>query len=134
MSWTMAVNEKILRSLKSAVTYLENSVSALDKKDEGLLADSVWHVAAELEYTLFLLSIKTQNESDAPKLKSNLEFKKADADSMLVEVKNLLNQTEEFVLSGRLQDAYKSAYAARHRVLKIKEDIAKKKREVPREK
>jgi hypothetical protein len=134
MSGIMAVDEKILKSLKSAAAYLENSALALDKKDEGLLADNVWHVAAELEYALFLLAIKTQNENDLSELKSNHEFKKADVDSMLVDVKNLLNETEKFVLSGRLQEAYKSAYAARHYTFKIKEDLAKKKREMLKKK
>jgi hypothetical protein len=134
MTGTMAVDEKILQSLRSAVTYLESSALALDKKDESLLVDNVWHVAAELEYALFLLSIKTRNESDVSKLKSNLEFEKADVGSSLVYVKNLLNEAEEFVLSGRLQDAYKSAYVARNCILKIKDDLAKKKREMLKEK
>ena len=124
---TMTIDEKILQSLKSAVTYLESSTFALDKKDESLLADNIWHVAAELEYALFLLSIKTLNESDVSKLKSNPEFEKADVGSSLVYVKNLLNEAEEFVLSGQLQDAYKSAYVVRNCILKIKDDLAKKK-------
>jgi hypothetical protein len=126
----MIVDERILKSLKSAMMYLENSTIALDKKDENLLADSIWHVAAELEYALFLLSIKIQNEIDVLKPKSNLESKKADVDSALVDVKNLLNQAEKFLLNGRLQDAYKSAYAARHCIFRIREDLAKKKREI----
>ena len=126
----MAIDEKILKSLKSAIAYLENSAFALDKKDESLLADSIWHVAAELEYALFLLSIKTQNESDTLKLKPSLEFKNADVDTMLADVKNLLNEAEKFFLNGRLQDAYKSAYAAKHCILEIREDLAKKKREI----
>lgn len=130
----MAIDEKIFKSLKSAVTYLENSAFALDKKDESLLADNIWHVAAELEYALFLLSIKTQNENDIPELKSNPKFEKADVDSMLIDVKNLLNETEQFVLSGRLQDAYKGAYAARHYIFKIRDDFAKKKREMLKKK
>jgi len=128
----MTVDEKILQSLKSAVMYLENSAIALDKKDGDLLVDSIWHVAAELEYALFLFSIKTQNESDTLKLKPSLEFKNADVDTMLADMKNLLNEAERFFLNGRLQDAYKSAYAARHCILKIREDLAKKKLEILR--
>lgn len=130
MSGTMTVNEKILRSLKSAVMYLENSAFALEKKDEEMLADNIWHVAAELEYALFLLSITTQNENGTPELRSKHRSKEADVDSTLVDVKNLLNEAEESVLSGRLQDAYESAYAARHCVLKIKDDLAKKRHEM----
>lgn len=134
MSGTMAIEEKMLRSLESAVTYLENSALALDKEDEDLLADNIWHAAAELEYALFLLSITTQNENGVTELRSNRGSKGADVDSALVDVKNLLKEAEEFVLNGRLQDAYGSAYAARHRVLKIKDDLAKKRREMLKKK
>lgn len=134
MSGIMALDEKILMSLKSAATYLESSTLALDKEDEGLLADNLWHVAAELEYALFLLSVKTQNENDIPRLKSNLGFKKADVDSKLVDVKNLLNEAEKFFLSGRLQEAYKSAYVARQRTLMVEDDLGKKKREMMKKK
>ena len=134
MNGTIVVDEKILKSIKSAVTHLEDSIIALDKKDEGLLADNIWHIAAELEYTLFLLTIKTRNENDIPELKADNESKKADVNSMLVDVKNLLNEAERLVLSGRLQDAYKSAHAARHYASKIKDDLAKKKREMLKKK
>jgi hypothetical protein len=119
MNGTMTIDEKILRALKSAITYLENSRIALDKKDGDMLTDSIWHVAAELEYALFLFSIKMQNEIKAPKPKSDLGSKKADVNSVLVDLKNLLNEAEKFFLSGRLEDAYKSAYVARHYVFKI---------------
>jgi hypothetical protein len=134
MSGTMAIEEKMLRSLKSAVTYLENSVLALDKEDEDLLADNIWHAAAELEYALFLLSITTQNENGVTELRSNRRSKEDDVDSALVGVKNLLNETQKLVLGGRPQDAYESAYAARHRLLKIKDNLAKKRREMLKKK
>jgi len=132
MNRTMAIDEKILSSLKSAIEYLENSAIALDKKDRDVLTDSIWHVAAELEYALFLLSIIMQNEIKALKPKSDLESKKADVDSALFDVKNLLNEAMKFFLSRRLQDAYRSAYVARHYVFKIMEDLAKKKLETLR--
>jgi hypothetical protein len=118
----MAVDEKISRSLKSAMTYLES-----DKKDGGLLADNLWHVAAELEYALFLLSFKTHDENCMPKMKSNLGSRKADVASALDGVKNLLIQAQTFFRSGRLQDTYKNAYVARQHALKIMDDLVKKK-------
>jgi hypothetical protein len=122
MSGIMAVDEKILRSLKSAITYLES-----DKKDGGLLADNLWHVAAELEYALFLLSFKIHDENCVPRMKSSLGSRKADVASGLYSIKNLLIQAETFFQSGSLQDAYKSAYVARQRALKIMDDLVKKK-------
>ena len=125
----MAINEKILNGLKSATTHLENSMLALNKKDEDLFAGSLWHVAAELEYTLFLFSITSQNERDLSKWRPNHE-PKIETGSILMEVQNLLNEAEKFVTNEKLLDAYKSAYIARHYVLKVQEDLAKKKRKV----
>jgi hypothetical protein len=49
-------------------------------------------------------------------------------------VGNLLNEAERFVVNERLLDAYKSAYIARHYILKVQEDLAKKKREMLKKK
>ena len=129
----MKINEKISKALKSATTHLENSILALNKKDENSFANSLWHVAAELEYILFLFSITFKNESDLSKWKPNPELK-SEIGSMLMNVGNLLNEAERFVVNERLLDAYKSAYIARHYILKVQEDLAKKKREMLKKK
>jgi hypothetical protein len=130
----MTINEKMSKALKSAAVYLENAILALDKKDENSFADSLWHVAAELEYALFLFSITFPNESNLLSWKRNRELGKIETGSMLAEVKNLLNEAERFVVKERLLDAYKSAYVAKHYVLKVQEDLAKKKREMLKKK
>jgi len=129
----MAINEKISKSLKSATTHLENAILALNKKDEDSFADSLWHVAAELEYTLFLFSITFQNEKDLSKWKPNPE-PKIETSSTLMEVQNLLNEAEKFIMNEKLLDAYKSAYDARHYVLKAQEDLTRKKRKMLKKK
>ena len=129
----MAAKEKISKGLKSATTHLENSILASNKKDENSFADNIWHVAAELEYTLFLFSITFQNERDLSRWKPNLELKN-ETGLMLMDVQNLLNETEKSVVNEKLLDAYKSAYIARHYVLKVQEDLAKKKRKMLRQK
>jgi hypothetical protein len=129
----LKINEKISKALKSATRHLENSMLALNKKDENLFADSIWHVAAELEYILFLFSITFPNESDLSRWKSNPELK-SETGSILAEVGNLLNEAERLVVNERLPDAYKSAYVARHCIIKVQEDLAKKKREMLKKK
>jgi hypothetical protein len=126
----MPINEKMSKALKSAATHLENSILALNKKDENSSDDSLWHVAAELEYALFLFSITFSDEGNSFSWKRKPELKKTETDSMLAEVKNLLSEAERFVVNERLPDAYKSAYVARHYVFKVQEDLAKKKREM----
>jgi len=130
----MTVDEKILKSLKSTISHLENSMLALNKKDESSFAGNLWHVAAELEYALFLFSMMFRNGSDSSKWKPNPELKKIETEPMLVEVQNLLNEAEKCMVEQKLLDAYKKAYIARHYILKAQEDIAKKKREALKKK
>jgi len=134
MSETMTINEKILGALKSATTYLEISTSALSRKDDDSFADSLWHVGAELEYALFLFSITSQNENLTSKLKLLSESKKDEIVSTLVDLRNLLEEAKRFVLNEKLVDAYKNVHVARQYLLKIKGDLAKKKREIVKKK
>lgn len=125
----MAANDKILKALKTAMKYMADSVSALKKKDENSFADSLWHAAAELEYALFLFSIMFQNENETAKWKPNPDLKKMETSALLTEAHGLLEDAEKHMASKKLLDAYKSAYVARHYLLKTQEDLAKKKRE-----
>lgn len=130
----MATNEKMSKALKSAKTHLENSMLAVDKKDEKSLSDSLWHVAAELEYILFLFSMSFQDESDTSMWKPSRELKKVETGPMLIEVEKLLNETKRFIVNERLRDAYKSVYIARHYIFKVQEDLTKKRRETTKKK
>lgn len=122
----MAVNEKVLRALRTATNYLEKSIEAFNQKNEVSFADNFWHVAAELEYALFLFSITFQNEN-SHSWKPNPE--KTDTKSVLEEVQNLLSEAEKSAVNEKLLESYKSAYIARHYIRKVQEDLAKKKRE-----
>jgi hypothetical protein len=109
-------------------------MQALNKRDENLFDGNLWHAAAELEYALFLFSIMFQNESSLLKWKPNAELKKTESGPTLIEAQNLLNKAEKFMVNEKLLDAYKSASIARHYMLKVHEDLAKKKREALKKK
>jgi len=109
-------------------------MQALDKKDDNMFGESLWHLAAELEYTLFLFSMTFQNESDRSRWKPNPEHKSEEIFPMLAEVKNLLDEAEKCMAAKKPLDAYKSAYIARHFILRVQEDLAKKKREALKKK
>jgi len=126
---TMATDEKISKGLKSAATYLEHSVRALDKKDGNSLMDSVWHLAAELEYALFMFSMALEDEKDKPKWRSNPRLKKIGVGSMLVVVQDLLKEVDKHMKEENLLEAYKKTDVARRYVLKVQRDFARKKRE-----
>ncbi|MCD6446296.1 hypothetical protein J7L49_05880 [Candidatus Bathyarchaeota archaeon] len=125
----MTANEKILKSLKSAMNYLESSVAALNKKDENLIADSIWHVAAELEYALFLFSIMFQDDVDKSKWKFNSKPQLIELDWTIKRVKELLSNAEKLATSKNFLEAYKEAYIARRYILEVQKSFAKKKRE-----
>jgi hypothetical protein len=131
---TMSVNEKILKTLKTANGYLEKSIEAVNKKDENLLTDSLWHTAAELEYALFLFSITLQNKNNTANWKQNPEPKKTDAMPNLKEVQSLLNEAEKCIANEKFLEGYKNVYFARYYTLKIQEGLAKKKREALKKK
>jgi len=131
----MTTEDKILKSLESAMIYLENSKLALNEKDENALADDVWHVAAELEYTLFLFSVTVQDENDKSKWKVNPKSKKLiEVSPTLIAVRDLLGKSETSIKNKKLLDAYKHAYIARHHILRLQKDFAKKKREALKKK
>jgi len=126
----MTTNEKMLRSLKIARTHLEKSMLALNKNAEDSFDKSLWDAAAELEYALFLFSMTSQSEADTSKRKPNPDLKKIETGSILVEeAENLLKEAEKSIANKELQNAYRSAYIARHYLLKVQENLAKKKRE-----
>ncbi|MGQ9530816.1 MAG: hypothetical protein ACUVQX_03750 [Candidatus Bathycorpusculaceae bacterium] len=130
----MTVSEKILKSLRTAASHIEKSMAALKEENENLFADSLWHAAAELEYALFLFSITFQDEDAASGLKLNPEPKKIGTMPNLDEVQGLLNEAERFMADGKPLESYKNAYVARCYMLKIEEDIVKRKREALKKK
>jgi len=131
---TVEAEKKILKALSAAAAFLDGSMLALDEKDDDSLADGVWHVAAELEYALFLFSIVVQDEIDKSKWKLRPKLAKAEAGLMLVTVRGLLDKAEECMGEGQLLDAFRRTYIARGCVLKIQKDLDRKKREAFRRK
>jgi hypothetical protein len=125
----MATDQKISEALKSAATYLENSIRALDKKDGNSLMDSVWHLAAELEYALFMFSMALEEEKNKLKWRSNPRLKKAEVSSTLVAVQDLLKEVDKHMKERNLLEAYKKTDLARRYVLKVQRDFNRKKRE-----
>lgn len=126
----MASNDKILKALESAANYLEKSISALSSEDENSFKEHFWHVAAELEYALFMFSLTFQEENtDKSKWKPNPDVKKDDVHNVLAKVRSMLDNAKRLLINGKFLDAYKDVYVARHCVFAVEEIFAKKKHE-----
>jgi len=124
----MQVDEKIAQSLRSAAIYVEKTTSALGKGDADLFDDSLWHGTEELEYALFLFSLRVQQETDTSKWKPRTENTKTEAGPLLESVRTILDEAEKSLSNGELLAAYKKAYAARQCLLGIQKGLARKKR------
>lgn len=129
----MDFDEKILGALKKAAEYLQAAIETLDKSDETSFSNNIWHISAELEYVLFLLSLKFQEEYSSLKFKQNPKFNE-DVKQILLDVSDMLGQAQKCVEKRELQDAYKSVYFARHYISKIQVNIARKQREAYKKK
>ncbi|MGQ9551756.1 MAG: hypothetical protein ACUVUE_04940 [Candidatus Bathycorpusculaceae bacterium] len=130
----MFSNEKIMSSLKSALAYVENALTALTGANENMFDDSLWHVGAELEYALFLFSMAFKSEKEGFQPKNRSEIKNVEDDQLLVRAQTLLKEAEGFMADRRLLDAYRSAYEARHYVFMLQENLAKRKRRMHKRK
>jgi len=130
----MTANEKIQKAVDGASACLKESIAELSKKNEESFADRVWHVGAELEYALFLYSMMFPDESTFSKRKPNPELKNVETATILNDCQELLDDAGKQLAKGKLKESYKTAYTARNYILKVQEDIAKKKREALKQK
>ncbi|MCS7115469.1 MAG: hypothetical protein RMJ15_05495 [Nitrososphaerota archaeon] len=124
----MALTEKALKALEFAEGYLEKSLSALNK-DEKNFADGIWHVAAELEYALFLFYLMSKGEYDVAEWKPNPEHQKIGTNETVAKVMELLKESKKALVNKDLIGAHKYAYIARQYVFRIQEGFVKKKHE-----
>jgi hypothetical protein len=124
----MKTEEKIVKALEAAVNHLKNAMNALNVEDEKSFDGATWHAAAELEYALFLFSIVLKDAGQTQKLKLNPESKGVNLGAILVQTQDFLSKAEMCMTDKNMLEAYKNAYVARHHLLKVQEELAKRKR------
>lgn len=121
----MTHSGKILGALESAIKYLVNSISALKSVNEEVLSNGVWHVAAELEYALFLLSLTIENGHSTP-VRLNPEPKNLQIDQVLLKVKDLVSEAQKHVKNGDLMNAFRNVRLARRYIFEVQNRLTKR--------
>ncbi len=122
----LAYGEKIAKALISCEAYLDKSIAALKSACEEL--DSwTWHAAAELEYALFLFSLRNADEDVTLKWRAESPEGSRSPAELLNIVQNLVVHSRESAASGSWLQARKYAYAARNVLLRIQREYARKK-------
>lgn len=123
----LAYSEKIDKALSSCEAYLEESIIALKGASEEF-GNWVWHAAAELEYALFLVSLKNGDEDATLKRKTESHDRSDSTAKLLNRVRNLIVQSKESIASDNWLQARRYAYAAGNILLRIQREYARKKR------
>ena len=122
----MAYSKEIVQSLNSSMSYVKESVRILDTAPLEEFDVCVWYASAELEYALFLFSLKIQDENVTKGWKSNRSRRKDDTATLLKATQEVLSRSQEFVCAEEWLKAYRDAFAARHLLLWVQKDLAKK--------
>jgi HSP90 family molecular chaperone len=123
----LAYGEKIAKALTSCEAYLEKSVVAVKSMCEE--SDNwVWHAAAELEYALFLFSLRNSDEDVTSEWKNGSHDRSGSTAKLLNTVQDLIARSKESVASGSWLKAHKYAYVAQSALLRIQREHTRKKR------
>jgi hypothetical protein len=120
--------EKMAEAFASCEVYLEKSIAALEG-GRGDPDNMMWHAAAELEYVLFLFSLKDTDKDVTLKWKTESHSRRDSTAKLLSSVQDLVVQSKETIAFGNWQQARRYAYSARNILLRIQREYSRKKRE-----
>jgi len=118
----MSYNDKVLKSLDTALNYYNNSLSIINTtKDKEALENHFWHILSELEYTLFVLSLMFNREEYEQYLPKQNEMEKNSTP-----ISKLLTDAKQSIINNNVFETYKNVYMARYYATKIYNLLRKK--------
>lgn len=120
--------EKIHEAITSAINHLEDSVEAFATKKETEVMNNVWRAAADLEYALFLFSLKHQDETKSSSWKLDPHPKQVEIEPLLMSTKKFLEAAKENIKTKNFLQAHKNAWIARGHLLRIHDAFEKKRK------
>jgi hypothetical protein len=117
--------QKLLNAITSALTYIESSIDIQAKGNQEMVIHLTWRAASELEYGLFLFSLRYPEhaESSLWKLPS---IKQPKMESLLDSTKELLREATQSLEADDLEEAYKKTWIARGQLLRVHDSFEKK--------
>ena len=117
--------KKTLMAVTSAVTYLEDAVDAQAKGDENKLIQLTWSAASDLEYGLFLFTLKSLKETRTSSWRLPAS-KQPEIESLLASAKDLLKEAANSIEADNQKEAYKKMWIARGQLLRIHDFFEKR--------
>jgi hypothetical protein len=117
--------QKISKTVTSASAYIEDAILAQAEGNEEKVMQLTWRAASDLEYGLFLFSLKHSKESSSWKLPSTKQPK---IDSLLASTQDSLKEAAKSLEADDLNEAHKKVWIARGQLLRIHDLFEKKQR------
>ena len=119
--------QKLSKTVTSALAYIEDAILVQAEGNEEEVTQLTWRAASDLEYGLFIFSLKHQEEipSSSWKLPS---IKKPEIESLLAATQDILQEAASNLEADNLKEAHKKMWIARGQLLRIHDFFEKKQR------
>ena len=113
------MEEKLKRAVSNAANYAEKALNALSQGGLEELRMLVWRLAAELEYALFLLSLKRSELLESPPLKPHRSGGNVEISPVLAVVRERVEEACRALRRGDYHGAYVKVREARLNLLSV---------------
>jgi len=121
--------QKISKTITSALAYIEEAIDKQAEGNEEKVMQLTWRAASDLEYGLFLFSLRhpEENRSSSWKLPP---IKQPKIESLLASTQDSLEEAAKSLEADDLKEAHKKMWIARGQLLRI-HDLFEKKQRTP---
>ena len=126
-----SLEKEAISSLELAYNCLEEAIKSAIEKKEHNLGELVWKASSELEYSLFLLSMKI-GEENLPKINPSSRFDpkfKGEIGPFLVSIQDLTAEAIKLLKKKLYSEAYEAARAARNGLLRLHTMLERQRKE-----
>jgi non-homologous end joining protein Ku len=119
--------QKISNTVASALAHIEDAIFAQAEVNEEKFMRLTWRAASDLEYGLFLFSLKYPEETRSSSWKLP-PIKQPKIESLLASTQDLLKEAAKNLEAEDLKETHKKMWIARGLLLKIHDLFEKKQR------
>ena len=119
--------QKISKTVTSALAYLEDTIDQQAKGNEKKVMQLTWRAASDLEYGLFLFSLKCPEETRTSSWKLP-PIKQPKIESLIESTQELLKEATKRFEADDPKEAHKKMWIARGQLLRIHDLFEKKQR------
>jgi non-homologous end joining protein Ku len=117
--------QKISKTVASALAYIKDTIDPQAKGNIEKVMQLTWRAASDLEYGLFLFSLRYPEETRSSSWKLP-PIKQPKIDSLLASTQDILEETAKSLEADDLKEAHKKMWIARGQLLRIHDLFEKK--------